>query len=437
MTPIYFQTWVPAASLSVGVYAGFRRSAGSGTLVDIGPPRRSLEAILHGHVVGYPTPASLSYFWGFGSLAGFCLFIQVSTGIFLAMHYAGSATLAFASVEHIMRDIVGGWFLRYLHANGASAFFVVVYLHMLRALLYRSYTYANRTVWLSGLGIFVLMMATAFIGYVLPWGQMSFWGATVITNFFSVVPILGPELVQWIWGGFSVGAPTLSRFFSLHYLLPFAIAALVFLHFFYLHNEGSSNPFALESREVNGSLLPLYPYFLIKDLLGLFLFLYVLSYFLFYAPNALGHSDNYIEANPMVTPEHIVPEWYFLPFYAILRSIPDKALGIAAMGAALGCLGLLTLDSWVLRSGGVGAIVPGTWGEGALRSLGLVKAYVLTVLCFLGIFNLLGFIGARPVEEPYLGAGLMLTLLYFFLLECLTPLGSGVVRFPLRSTFLP
>jgi ubiquinol-cytochrome c reductase cytochrome b/c1 subunit len=238
------------------------------------------------------------------------------------MHYNSDLTLAFGSVEHIMRDVSGGWFLRYLHANGASAFFGVVYLHLLRGLLYQSYGYPHRGVWLSGVAIFVLMMATAFIGYVLPWGQMSFWGATVITNLFSVLPVVGPDLVYWIWGGFSVGGATLSRFFSLHYLLPFGLVALALLHLQQLHGEGSSNPFGPEHREVGGTFsLPLYPYFMVKDLLGLLVFGAVFSYFLFFNPNLLGHSDNYIEANSMVTPEHIVPEWYFrAPKWALDRS---------------------------------------------------------------------------------------------------------------------
>lgn len=288
--------------------AGSGRNYGVAVPLLKGSAARPLTALGLNHGLLYPTPANISYFWGFGSLSGFCLGLQLLSGIFLAMHYNSGADQAFASVEHIMRDVQGGWFLRYLHANGASAFFAVVYLHMFRALLYRSYSYGNRSVWLSGVAIFVLMMATAFIGYVLPWGQMSFWGATVITNLFSVVPLVGPELVYWIWGGFSVGAATLNRFYSFHYLFPFLITALVLLHLFYLHGEGSSNPFGSEHREVSTFYLPLYPYFLVKDLLGLLVFGAVFSYFLFYAPNLLGHSDNYIEANGMVTPEHIVPE---------------------------------------------------------------------------------------------------------------------------------
>lgn len=294
-------TILPVSPISPAALSRHRRPLATG----------GLGSLLATHALTYPTPANLSYLWSFGSLSALCLGLQFASGIALAMHYDPSVAGAFASVEHIMRDVDGGWFLRYLHANGASAFFGVVYLHLLRGLLHRSYAYANRTVWLSGVVIFLLMMATAFIGYVLPWGQMSFWGATVITNLFSVVPVVGPELVHWIWGGFSVGAPTLNRFYSLHYLLPFLLAVAVLVHLFYLHSEGSSNPFPLEQREVATFYLPLYPYFLVKDLLGMAVFGVVFSYFLFYVPNALGHPDNYIEANPMVTPEHIVPEWYF------------------------------------------------------------------------------------------------------------------------------
>jgi quinol-cytochrome oxidoreductase complex cytochrome b subunit len=282
------------------------------------PAASPAAALLVNHGPSYPAPLNLSYFWTFGSLSALCLGLQLLSGIFLAMHYlalhylalhyTAALSLAFDSVEHIMRDVSGGWFIRYLHANGASAFFGVVYLHMFRGLLYQSYRHPNRGVWLSGVALFGLMMATAFIGYVLPWGQMSFWGATVITNLFSVIPLVGPSLVQWLWGGFAVGGATLSRFYSLHYLLPFLLVALALLHIFALHQQGSSNPLGGESRDVATYVLPLYPYFLVKDLLGALIFAAVLGGFIFYAPNLLGHSDNYIEANSLVTPEHIVPE---------------------------------------------------------------------------------------------------------------------------------
>jgi len=390
---------------------------GGGRSVRSGLANGGLQALFMNHAVSYPTPANLSYFWGFGSLSAFWLGMQLLSGIFLAMHYTPSADLAFASVEHIMRDVQGGWFLRYLHANGASAFFGVVYLHMARGLLYRSFSYGNRGVWLSGMMLFLLMMATAFIGYVLPWGQMSFWGATVITNLFSVIPLVGPELVYWIWGGFSVGAATLNRFYSLHYLLPFLLAALVGVHLSQLHGEGSSNPFGLEHREIATTFhLPLYPYFMVKDLLGLLLFGVPFSYFLFFAPNALGHPDNYIEANAMVTPEHIVPEWYFLPFYAILRSIPNKTLGILAMAGALLLLFLLPLEQRLVGVGGLNPTQLLGWREAPRSTQVAAEGHALRVALLATTFLLLGFIGSQPVAEPYLSVGQWLTVVYFLLL---------------------
>jgi ubiquinol-cytochrome c reductase cytochrome b subunit len=287
---------------------------------------------------------------------------------------------------------------------------------MARGLLYRSFSYGNRSVWLSGMVLFLLMMATAFIGYVLPWGQMSFWGATVITNLFSVIPLVGPDLVYWIWGGFSVGAATLNRFYSFHYLFPFLLAAMVGVHLFYLHGEGSSNPFGLEHREVATFYLPLYPYFMVKDLLGLLLFAVPFGYFLFFAPNALGHPDNYIEANAMVTPEHIVPEWYFLPFYAILRSIPNKTLGILAMAGALVLLPLLPLEQRLVGVGGLNPAQLLGWRESPRSTPRAAEGHALRVSLLGVTFVLLGFIGSQPVAEPYLSAGQWLTLAYFLLL---------------------
>jgi ubiquinol-cytochrome c reductase cytochrome b subunit len=262
----------------------------------------ALLAGLDSHIIDYPSPLNLSYLWSFGSTAGICLVIQILTGIFLAMHYTPHVDLAFSSVEHIMRDVNNGWLIRYMHANGASFFFIIVYSHIFRGLYYGSYMYPRQHLWCSGVLIFILMMATAFMGYVLPWGQMSFWGATVITNLFSAIPLVGDSIVQWLWGGFSVDNATLNRFFSLHYLVPF------------------------------------YPYFYVKDLFSLIIFIAAFSIFVFFYPNDMGHPDNYIPANPMVTPAHIVPEWYFLPFYAILRSIPDKLGGVLAMFGAIAVL---------------------------------------------------------------------------------------------------
>lgn len=291
-----------------------------------------LISIINDHIVDYPTPINISYFWGFGSLAGLSLLIQIVTGICLAMHYTPHVDLAFFSIEHIMRDVNNGWLLRYTHANGASMFFIVVYIHIGRGLYYTSYGYPRLFLWYSGIIIFILMMATAFMGYVLPWGQMSFWGATVITNLFSALPYVGKSVAFWLWGGFSIDNATLNRFFSLHYLLPFLITGLVIVHLSLLHLEGSNNPLGICSKL---DTVPFYPYFYLKDLFGLICFFIVFSYFLYFNPNLMGHPDNYIRANALVTPTHIVPEWYFLPFYAILRAIPDKLQGVIAMGLAL------------------------------------------------------------------------------------------------------
>ena len=315
---------------------------------------------------GHPTPKNLNYLWNFGSLAGLMLGFQIITGIVLAMHYKPDAAVAFASVEHIMRDVNYGWLLRYAHANGASMFFIVVYLHIFRGLYYGSYKAPRELLWMLGVVILLLMMATAFMGYVLPWGQMSFWGAKVITNLFSAIPFVGESIVVWLWGGFSVDDPTLNRFYALHFLLPFVIAGVVILHIVALHQFGSNNPVGIDTTEKD--MIPFHPYYTIKDLFGIGVFLIVFAAFVFYAPNYLGHTDNYIPADPLVTPSHIVPEWYFLPFYAILRSvvyeglyyplaflgwfgITAKLLGVLAMFASIGVLLILPwLDTSRVRS---------------------------------------------------------------------------------------
>lgn len=273
-------------------------------------------------VVGrrHPTPKNLNYFWNFGSLAGLCLVIQILTGVFLAMHYTAHVDYAFDSVEHIMRDVNYGWLIRYMHAVGASMFFVVVFIHIFRGLYYGSYKKPREVLWWMGVLILLLMMATAFMGYVLPWGQMSFWGATVITNLFSAFPLVGESIVTWLWGGFSVDNPTLNRFFALHFLMPFLIVGVVILHILALNAYGSNNPTGIDVKG-DQDVIPFHPYYSVKDFFGIGVFLLVFGGFLFFAPNYLGHPDNYIEANPLVTPAHIVPEWYFLPFYAILRAI--------------------------------------------------------------------------------------------------------------------
>jgi ubiquinol-cytochrome c reductase cytochrome b subunit len=288
--------------------------------------------IVNSYLVDSPEPTTISYLWNFGSLLGLCLVTQIVTGILLAMHYAGTSDLAFNSVEHIMRDVNDGWLMRYTHANMASFFFICVYAHISRGLYYASYRSPRIGVWVIGTIIFFLMMATAFLGYVLPFGQMSLWGATVITNLLSAIPWLGQSLVEFVWGGFSVNSATVNRFFSLHFTLPFILAALVAGHLLYLHVSGSSNPIGTTS---NTDRAPFHPYFVFKDLVTVFLFFIFFALMIFFAPDKLGHSDNYIEANPMLTPASIVPEWYLLPFYAILRSIPNKLLGVISMFVAI------------------------------------------------------------------------------------------------------
>ena len=270
----------------------------------------------------YPAPRNLNYFWNFGSMALVCLIIQILSGLFLSMHYAANVGLAFDSVEHIMRDVNGGWLLRYMHAVGASMFFVVTYVHICRGLYYGSYKRPREVLWWLGLIIFLIMMATAFMGYVLPWGQMSFWGATVITNLFSAIPVVGESVVHWLWGGFSVDNPTLNRFYSLHFLLPFVLVGIVVLHIWALHIHGSNNPLGIDVKTPQDTI-PFHPYYTVKDSFTFGLFFMVFAWFVFFSPNSLGHPDNYIPANAMVTPSHIVPEWYFLPYYAILRAVPD------------------------------------------------------------------------------------------------------------------
>lgn len=372
----------------------------------------SLLAFVSSHIIDYPTPLNLNYLWSFGSTAGICLVIQMISGILLAMHYTPHIDLAFSSVEHIMRDVNNGWLIRYLHANGASMFFIVVYCHIFRGLFYGSYMFPREKLWVSGVIIFLLMMATGFMGYVLPWGQMSFWGATVITNLFSAVPVVGGSIVEWLWGGFSVGNATLNRFFSLHYLLPFVIAALVIIHLSLLHTDGSNNPLGINT---NVQTIPFYPYFYVKDLFAFFILVFCLSMLVVYYPNSLGHPDNYIPANPMVTPAHIVPEWYFLPFYAILRSIPDKLGGVVAMFSAIIVLMILPfLNRSKVRSG-------------IFRPLFALSFWFLSA-----DFLLLGWVGQKPVETPYIEAGMLGTVFYFLFLLIFLPL-VGVIESKLAS----
>jgi len=366
-------------------------------------------AIVNNHIVDYPTPTNLNYFYGFGSLAGMMLVVQILTGVFLAMHYTPHIDYAFDSVEHIMRDVNNGWLIRYAHANGASFFFMVVYIHIFRGLYYGSYMYPRQFLWCSGVIIFLLMMATGFMGYVLPWGQMSFWGATVITNLFSAIPIVGEEIVLWLWGGFSIGNATLNRFFSFHYLLPFAIAGLSLVHLVLLHQNGSTNPLGVEAK---ADFLPFYPYFYVKDLFGFLILMTVFLGFIFFSPNTLGHPDNYTPANPLVTPLHIVPEWYFLPFYAILRSIPHKLGGVLAMfGAILALLFLPFLNTSEVRST-------------AFRPI-----YKIFYWLLVSDFILLGWIGQKPVDDPYLLMGQLLTVFYFFFFLFFIPICGKLEKY--------
>lgn len=299
--------------------------------------RLPIFSMLQHSLVEYPTPRNLNYFWNFGSLAGIALVSQILTGLFLAMHYAASTQLAFDSVEHIMRDVNYGWLIRYMHAVGASMFFIVVFVHIFRGLYYGSYRAPREILWWLGIIILLIMMATAFLGYVLPWGQMSFWGATVITNLFSAFPLVGEPIVTWLWGGFSVDNPTLNRFYALHFLLPFVLVGVVLLHLMALHQHGSNNPTGIDVKGPQDQI-PFHPYYTVKDFLGFSVFFLVFAAFVFFAPNYLGHADNYIPADPMVTPSHIVPEWYFLPFYAILRAIvfdiPLWIVGLPLVGLA-------------------------------------------------------------------------------------------------------
>ena len=371
--------------------------------------KQPLLAAVNDHLIDYPTPANLSYWWGFGSTAGICLILQILTGIFLAMHYTPHIDLAFLSVEHIMRDVEGGWFLRYMHANGASMFFIVVYLHLLRGLYYGSYTSPRELVWIVGVIILLLMIITAFIGYVLPWGQMSFWGATVITSLASAIPVVGTDITHWLWGGFSVDNATLNRFFSLHYLLPFIIAGASLVHIVALHQYGSNNPLGCSATV---DKIPFYPYLLLKDLVGWVVFAIFFSGFIFFAPNLLGHPDNYIPANPMSTPAHIVPEWYFLPVYAILRSIPNKLGGVLAIGLVFVSLLILPfIHTSQIRSS-------------SFRPLHRKLFFLLVADCLL-----LGWIGCQPVEDTYVLIGQIASIYFFLYFLVAMPLLGKVEQF--------
>jgi ubiquinol-cytochrome c reductase cytochrome b/c1 subunit len=372
--------------------------------------RLPFVGMLQHELYEYPTPRNLSYWWNFGSLAGIMLVVMIVTGIVLAMQYTPHADLAFDSVERIMRDVNFGWMLRYAHMNGASMFFAIVYIHMFRGLYYGSYKQPRELLWILGVVILVLMIATAFMGYVLPWGQMSYWAATVITNLFSAIPWVGQGIVTLLWGGFTVGNPTLNRFYALHYLLPFIILAVVLLHLIALHRFGSNNPLGIDAKGPQDSL-PFHPYFTIKDLFGLSVFLLIYAFFVFYAPNFLGSSDNYIPANPMQTPNHIVPEWYLLPYYAILRSVPNKLLGVIM---AFGSIFLLFIVPWLDTS--------------PVRSARFRPIYKWVFWLLVIDVVALGWVGANPPEGLVVTVGQIATLYYFVHFLILFPVIGKVER---------
>jgi ubiquinol-cytochrome c reductase cytochrome b subunit len=364
--------------------------------------KQPVLSVINDHLIAYPVPSNLNYFWGFGSLAGISLVIQIATGVFLACHYTPEVTLAFSSVEHIMRDVQGGFLLRYMHANGASMFFIVTMVHILRGLYYGSYQAPREAVWCIGVVILLLMIATAFMGYSLPFGQQSLWGISVITSLFSVVPFVGTELVQWLWGGFSVNNATLNRFFSLHYLLPFLIAAASIVHIAALHHKGSNNPLGINA---SADKINFYPYLVYKDRVGLLLYVIVFSLLVWFAPNLLAHPDNNIPANSLVTPLSIVPEWYFLIVYCILRSIPNKTGGVLAI--ALVFVALLALPF----------IATSPVRSSNFRPLHRKAFYLFVSACFI-----LSWAGSKPVEQPYIFIGQTATVYFFLYFFVLIPL---------------
>jgi ubiquinol-cytochrome c reductase cytochrome b/c1 subunit len=366
--------------------------------------RLPIFGLIHSSFVAYPTPRNLNYWWTFGGILSFMLAVQIVTGVILAMHYTPEATMAFNSVEGIVRDVNYGWLLRNLHASGASMFFIAVYIHMFRGLYYGSYKEPREVLWILGVILLLLMIATGFMGYVLPWGQMSFWAATVITNLFSAIPLVGEAIVTWLWGGYAVGNPTLNRFYSLHYLLPFVIAGVVVLHIWALHVVGQNNPTGIDPKTEKDTV-PFTPYATIKDSFLMVCFCIVFAWFAFYLPNYMGHADNYIPANPAVTPTHIVPEWYYLPFYAILRAIPNKLAGVAALGGSIVILAFLPwLDTSKVRSG-------------RYRPLFRQFFWLFVIVC-IG----LGWLGSKPAEGGYVIASRLLTGYYFAYFIVILPL---------------
>ena len=372
--------------------------------------RLPVFSVMRAQLVDFPTPRNLNYWWTFGGIAATMLVVQILTGIVLVMHFTPHVSLAFDSIEHIMRDVNYGWLLRWLHANGASFFFLAVYIHMFRGLYYGSYKAPREILWMIGVIIFIAMMATAFMGYVLPWGQMSYWAAVVITNLFSAFPVVGEYLVQWLWGGFSVGNPTLQRFFSLHYLLPFVLAALVFLHIWALHVVGNNNPDGIEVKSEKDAL-PFHPFYTMKDLYAILVFFLVYLAFVFYSPWYLGHSINFVPANPLSTPPHIVPEWYFLPQYAMLRAVPDKLGGVLVMfGSLVILLFLPWLDTSKVRSN-------------RYRPLRRISFWLFVIACLT-----LGVAGSQPAEGAWLIVARIATIFYFAYFLVILPLLGKIER---------
>jgi len=358
----------------------------------------------------FPTPRNFNYFWNFGAIATVMLVLMIATGVVLATNYTPHTTMAFDSVERIMRDVPQGWLMRYLHMNGASFFFIAVYIHIFRGMYYGSYKSPRELLWILGVIIFLLMMATAFMGYVLPWGQMSFWGATVITNLFSAIPVVGQSIVDWLWGGFAVDNPTLNRFYALHYLLPFVIVAVVALHVVALHVHGSNNPLGIDPKGPQDTV-PFHPYYTMKDGFGVVVFLIIYAAFVFFQPNYLGDAANYIEANPLVTPTHIVPEWYFLPYYAILRAIPDKLGGVLAM---FGAIAVLFVLPWLDTS--------------RVRSATFRPIYKWFMFVLVADVVVLGICGANPPEGWYVPIAQLATVYYFFHFLILLPVLGKIER---------
>jgi len=373
--------------------------------------RLPIIGLVYNSFVAYPTPRNLNYLWSFGGILSFMLGAQIATGVVLAMHYVPEASMAMTSVERIMRDVNYGWLLRYLHANGASMFFLAVYIHMLRGLYYGSYKEPREVLWILGVIIFLLMIITAFMGYVLPWGQMSFWAATVITNLFTAIPWVGEAITTWLWGGFAVDSPTLTRFYSLHYLVPFVIAGVVVLHVWALHVVGQNNPLGIDIKSKQDTV-PFTPHATMKDLFGLVVFLILFAWLAFFLPNYLTHPDNYIPANPLVTPAHIVPEWYLLPFYAILRAIPDKLLGVVALFASIAVLAFLP---WLDTS--------------RVRSAKYRPLYRQFFWIFVVVGIGLGYLGSQPPEGGFVIAARILTAYYFIYFLVILPV-LGLVERP-------